>query len=531
MQDKDRGIQHVGDIGSNSPSSEADDMRGPAAHMKHSAKGILLVPQPSDDPRDPLNWSAFKKGVTLAVVCLAAWSVLLQALANASGFFFQAELYNTTPTEITYAVSATVGGLVVGPWVWAPVARRLGKAAVIFYCMLATMCCNIWSASMTKDTQYVPFVISRLFAGIFSSAAITLGSNFITELFFLHDRGKCFALYTFSILMGAVSGATFSGYIVEKVSWTVQFWYNVGFEAAIALLMFLFVDETLWPRAEQPDIPLPPANRLSRRLATYLFTQRLTRKQTKEEVIQSITLQFLITISPVTILIGSTLMIFYGWGIAMNTFLSIFLQNPVKEGGYGFSPERNASFTFVTWFGAFVAEVYGTLIGDRLPLAICSRHGGTWKPEYRLHNTWFPLLVCMPLSTGLFGGSLYFHWNYMVLAVAVFLSNFGAVAAFPALLNYVVEAFTPKYANEVTVALNTWRSILSIAISFFLFPWADKVGINWAFGMMSFFTIMAYGSVVACMFAGPFLRKYSLVRVKSEAGIQIVEDDTKEVAA
>lgn len=170
-------------------------------------------------------------------------------------------------------------------------------------------------------------------------------------------------------------------------------------------------------------------------------------------------------------------------------------------------------------------------LGDRLPLAICSRHGGTWKPEYRLHNTWFPLLVCMPLSTGLFGGSLYYHWNYMVLAVAVFLSNFGAVAAFPPLLNYVVEAFTPKYANEVTVALNTWRSILSIAISFFLFPWADKVGINWAFGMMSFFTIMAYGSVIACMFAGPVLRKYSLVHVNSEAGIHIVEKDTKKVTA
>ena len=146
--------------------------------------------------------------------------------------------------------------------------------------------------------------------------------------------------------MGAVTGATFSGYIVEKVSWTVQFWYNVGFEGAIALLMFLFVDETLWPHAEQPDIPLPPANPVSRRMATYLFTQRLTRKQTKDEVIQSITLQFLITISPVTILIGSTLMIFYGWGIAMNTFLSIFLQNPLEEGGYGFSPERNASCEF-----------------------------------------------------------------------------------------------------------------------------------------------------------------------------------------
>lgn len=53
MEDKDLGIQHVGDVGSNSV-SEVDEMRGPTTHMKHNAKGILLVPQPSHDPRDPL---------------------------------------------------------------------------------------------------------------------------------------------------------------------------------------------------------------------------------------------------------------------------------------------------------------------------------------------------------------------------------------------------------------------------------------------------------------------------------------------
>ena len=53
MEEKDLGIQHVGDVGSN-PVSEVDEMRGPTAHMKHNAKGILLVPQPSHDPRDPL---------------------------------------------------------------------------------------------------------------------------------------------------------------------------------------------------------------------------------------------------------------------------------------------------------------------------------------------------------------------------------------------------------------------------------------------------------------------------------------------
>ena len=55
MQEKDHSIQHVDNVGSNSP-SEVDEMRGPTSHMKHNTKGVLLVPQPSDDPRDPLVW-------------------------------------------------------------------------------------------------------------------------------------------------------------------------------------------------------------------------------------------------------------------------------------------------------------------------------------------------------------------------------------------------------------------------------------------------------------------------------------------
>lgn len=55
MQGKEHSVEHVDDVGTNSP-SEVDEMHGSTAHMKHNAKGILLVPQPSDDPRDPLVW-------------------------------------------------------------------------------------------------------------------------------------------------------------------------------------------------------------------------------------------------------------------------------------------------------------------------------------------------------------------------------------------------------------------------------------------------------------------------------------------
>ena len=65
--------------------------------------------------------------------------------------------------------------------------------------------------------------------------------------------------------------------------------------------------------------------------------------------------------------------------------------------------------TFTLWVGALAAELYGNLLGDRLPLALCARNGGVWKPEYRLHSTWAPLLLYSTLGFGLFGATLYYH--------------------------------------------------------------------------------------------------------------------------
>ena len=181
--------------------------------------------------------------------------------------------------------------------------------------------------------------------------------------------------------------------------------------------------------------------------------------------------------------------------------------------------------TFVLWFGAIVAELHGWLLSDRLPLWICERKGGVWNPEYRLHSTWIPLFICFPLGLGLFGASLRYHWDYMVLALATFLETFGAIAAFPPLLNYVVESFNPSLANEVAASINLYRVSFAISVTFFLFPWSDRLGINWVFGMMALFVVVWYLTVIACMIWGEKIRAASFVHAKSESGIQIVDDE------
>lgn len=51
------------------PSSSAQGAYLKTAHDGHT----LLIPQPSDDPNDPLNWSSFKKHLFLFIIAITAF--------------------------------------------------------------------------------------------------------------------------------------------------------------------------------------------------------------------------------------------------------------------------------------------------------------------------------------------------------------------------------------------------------------------------------------------------------------------------
>ena len=121
----------------------------------------------------------------------------------------------------------------------------------------------------------------------------------------------------------------------------------------------------------------------------------------------------------------------------------------------------------------------------------------------------------------------------MVLAFAVFLITFSGVSGVAPCVNYVIEALSPALANEATAAMNFYRLALGIAITFFLFPWAAAVGVQWVFGMMAFFTIVAFGAILVVMVLGAKLRTLSLMRaeMRTEDGVKVIEGAKQESAA
>lgn len=209
-------------------------------------------------------------------------------------------------------------------------------------------------------------------------------------------------------------------------------------------------------------------------------------------------------------------------------------------GGYGFTPAQNAEcksnlrycwsriltdsyiVLFCLWFGVIAAQLYGHFANDRIPLWICRRNGGIWKPEYRLHTLWLPGLFILPIALGLFGASLQYHLHYMVLALANFLGGFATNAIIPVTVNYIVECFH-GHASESAAIMGVYRLAFSLTLPFFVPGWIDKVGAGWCLGMAAFFSIFAFAGPVILMWKGEKVRKWSFESLSTnEEGLRLM---------
>ena len=417
-------------------------------------------------------------------------------------------------------VAASVSGGIVGPFLWAPLAQRVGRCSLILSGTLLTLCFNIWSATMTNESQYIAFIMSRWLAGIFSTAALTLGAGMILELFYLHQRGKAFAAYAISSMFGVILAPVLSGFIIEYSSWTLQFWWCVAGLGVALILTFLFLEDTTFTR-EDESTRLPEMSYLSNRVATFFPGNKILQTREKDSYLTV----WMIFISPIALMVGTALCLIFSWQVGLNIVVTIFLQTPVEEGGYGFTGGQNSEFLFCQWVALALAEVYGFVLNDRSALWMCRRRGGVWKPEYRLFPVMILPCIAAPVGLILFGVGIQYHLHYMVLATGFFLSSWADLALVPVLTTYLAEVFR-GYASETYTALWAWRLSLGVVIPFFLNGWLARHGPAWCFGTMAIIAAAGTGILFTLVAKGHTLRRLLHTRyMQDEEGEKVVANE------
>ncbi|KAK5172762.1 uncharacterized protein LTR77_002882 [Saxophila tyrrhenica] len=101
----------------------------------------------------------------------------------------------------------------------------------------------------------------------------------------------------------------------------------------------------------------------------------------------------------------------------------------------------------------------------------------------------------------------------MVVAFAVCLINITETAPVPVMVNYLCECFS-GYAQEVTTAMNFYRTILGLTVPFYIDSWLAAVGDGWTFGMMAFFSLIGFSCTLLLAWRGGAVRKYTAERFR-----------------
>jgi hypothetical protein len=389
---------------------------------------------------------------------------------------------------------------------------------------------------MTHPSDYIPYVMSRLFAGFFGAVPTVLGPRIITDLFFLHQRGRAFTVLHMAFLFGTIAGPTFSGFVSAHSYFPVEFWWTVGLLGFTLICCFLFLEETGFDRVcleKNPDIP---NGRIANRIATFFPGNRVVGPTTwKKTVCPNTQIQahdpmpshlipnkttqsnpyqqaeiaitpFQIGLCPATLIMGLFTLISFGFYVGVNALTPVWLQKPVTAGGYGFTLEQNAAFTFSHWAGIIVVQFYGHYLNDRVPLYLVRKfNNGVWKPEYRLHVLWLPSLILNPIGLGIFGAALAYKLHYMVLALGVFVVTVGSLGSVPVTVNYVVECFK-GFPAEVGIVVGAYRIVYGLTIGFYIDEWVEAVGVGWVYGMMAFFAVFSFFFVILLMWKGEVIR-------------------------
>lgn len=221
--------------------------------LKYDKTGtILLVPQPSDDPNDPLNWPLWKRDtiiflLSLLSVIATTLSPILAANTVSLSIYFHRQL-----TDMALLTGYHLLGVGIAGFLFVPSARIWGKRHIYLLGTVIIIASSIWGGATGRN--YTSFLWARIFQGIGLAPFEALVNASVGDLYHVHERGVRMALSNFCVFGGAFFTPVLVGVITDRIGYTWTFYFVAIFAGIMLPIIFLWVPETGYRRETRFDI-------------------------------------------------------------------------------------------------------------------------------------------------------------------------------------------------------------------------------------------------------------------------------------
>jgi MFS family permease len=207
---------------------------------------IVLVPQPSDDPNDPLNWPLWKRDLITFILSLTAiFGTSLGPILAANTLTLSLWL-SVKFTKVALLTGYFLLGAAVGGFFFVPSSRIWGKRHAFLIGTIILVATSAWGGAVGKS--YKSLLWARIIQGVGAAPFEALVNASVGDLYFVHQRGMRMAFTNLAVF----GGAFFTPILVGKITHTLMWWwsfYLVAIFCGVCLpLIYFFVPETAYRR-------------------------------------------------------------------------------------------------------------------------------------------------------------------------------------------------------------------------------------------------------------------------------------------
>ncbi|EON61602.1 hypothetical protein W97_00817 [Coniosporium apollinis CBS 100218] len=460
--------------------------------LKTTADGkTILIPQPSDDPNDPLNWSWVKKHTVFAALLPGCFLTDWVITWGSTLFEMQAKDWHMKVPAVAQSMSGSIFMQGPGGLLAVPLCQRYGRLPVLFWSQLLTL---VFTIGATVSPDYASFTACRTLQGFFGAPPQVIGLSMIHDMFFFHERARKINIWAFSFLIGPYLGPFISAFIAEKLWWKENFGVLCGFYAFSVLMVICFGDETLYDRDGRRSISSSGFGRRTSLLLGIAGFRECAGRPTIWRVTKD---QYSLLLRPYLLLPTFGFVTFITmWTIGIVSTVTHFVVPPP----YLFSHTAVALLFLAPMLGTVAAEFWGHWFNDFLCNRYTKKHGGKYEPENRLWGV-YPAWILGIIGLVVFGQSLQHHLHWIGVAFGWGLNCFSTLGTTVAISAYVLDVF-PQHAALASSWINAFRVVGGFTVIYFQAKWAHHDGPAITFGSQAAIVAGAIISIVATQVYG-----------------------------
>ncbi|CEH12912.1 Synaptic vesicle transporter SVOP and related transporters (major facilitator superfamily) [Ceraceosorus bombacis] len=442
-----------------------------ASSLKTDKNGIVLWPQPLG-PEDPQAWPERKKSLILFIMVLAAIVPDFDSALGIASMFGLAKTFHTTPDRINNLTSNWSIFLLGPGGVFAIIfVRRFGRLPVLFWTQVIGLA---FLVGATFAPTLASFAVCRCLSGFFSTSSQVLGLYICTDLYPVHKQPTRVALWTFGYLASPFIPPFIFGYLAARQSWRWVYACGSIYSVIVVLLIAFCMEETLYDRHLDP-VPARPTHGLRYRIETLLGLTAWKLRKNRTPMWKAVKEMLEVMFHPQAILCYIFGAIFFGFTVGINVTLPIFLAEPKRVGGFGFSHDAISTLYLVPIVSVFIGEA---LAGwwSRMATRWSVLHGpnvGTLQNEDLLLPT-APGTLLYLIGMLAFGAGLQ-HVTLAGIIIGWALIQAGCMVNLVALLSKL-SLEMPDRGGEIAALVNWARVLFGFCIPYFQHEWVNRDG-------------------------------------------------------